>query len=60
MPELLITLTFVEHEGKTKLINRAQFTSAEALRATLDMGLIKGMAETWDCLADHLKEIQAV
>ncbi|WP_368862354.1 SRPBCC domain-containing protein, partial [Frankia sp. Mgl5] len=58
MPELLITLTFVEHEGKTKLINRAEFASAEALKATLDMGLIEGMTETWDCLADHLKEIQ--
>jgi uncharacterized protein YndB with AHSA1/START domain len=59
MPELLITMTFVEHEGKTKLINRAQFASAEALKATLDMGLIQGMTETWDSLADHLKEVQA-
>jgi uncharacterized protein YndB with AHSA1/START domain len=58
MPETLITLTFEEQEGKTKLINHAQFTSAEALKSTLDMGLIEGMDATWDRLADHLKEIQ--
>jgi uncharacterized protein YndB with AHSA1/START domain len=61
MPETLITMTFVEYEGgKTKLISRAQFASPEALKATMDMGLIQGMTETWDNLAAHLKEIQTV
>jgi uncharacterized protein YndB with AHSA1/START domain len=30
MPESLVTLTFIEHEGKTKLINHTQFASPEA------------------------------
>jgi uncharacterized protein YndB with AHSA1/START domain len=58
MPESLVTLTFVEHEGKTKLINHAQFASAEALKTVMDMGHIQGMTETWDNLAEHLEEIK--
>jgi uncharacterized protein YndB with AHSA1/START domain len=60
MPEMLITLTFVEHEGKTKLINHAQYASAEALKTVMDMGMIEGISQTWDRLAYHLKEVQTV
>jgi uncharacterized protein YndB with AHSA1/START domain len=58
MPSTLITMTFVEHEGKTKLVSRAQYASAEALKTVLDMGMEQGITETWDRLAEHLQSIQ--
>jgi uncharacterized protein YndB with AHSA1/START domain len=58
MPEMLITLTFLEFEGKTKLINHTRFASAEALKFVLDMGMIEGMAESLDRLAYLLQELQ--
>lgn len=58
MPETLIMLTFIEHEGKTKLINRAHYASNEALKTVLDMGMEQGITETWDRLAEHLQSFQ--
>ncbi|WP_269432521.1 SRPBCC domain-containing protein [Gordoniibacillus kamchatkensis] len=58
MPSTEVTLTFVEHEGKTKLVNRARYASAEALKTVLDMGMEQGITETWDRLAEHLQAIQ--
>ncbi|MCD9021402.1 SRPBCC domain-containing protein [Cohnella silvisoli] len=58
MPETLITMTFVEHEGKTKLINHAQYASAEALKTVMDMGMLQGITETWDNLDKYLEEIK--
>jgi uncharacterized protein YndB with AHSA1/START domain len=60
MPESLVTLTFVEHEGKTKLINHSQYASPEALKTVMDMGHVEGMTETSDRLANFLKETQNV
>lgn len=57
-PELLVTVTFTDHNGKTKLTNCAQFASAADLQATVDMGMAEGMAETFDRLADYLEEVQ--
>jgi uncharacterized protein YndB with AHSA1/START domain len=58
MPSSQITMTFVEHEGKTKLVNRAQFASEEALKKVLEMGMEQGITETWDRLDEHLQSIQ--
>ncbi|TCS92610.1 SRPBCC domain-containing protein [Hazenella coriacea] len=58
MPECEITMTFVEHEGKTKLVCRTQYASAEALKTVLDMGMEQGITETWDRLAEHLQSLQ--
>ena len=54
MPEMLITVEFAEHDGKTKLTNRAQFASAADLKATLDMGMVEGLTETWGRLEAYL------
>lgn len=54
MPELLVTMTFTEHDGKTKLTSRTQFASAAELQATLDMGMAEGLSETWDRLDEFL------
>jgi uncharacterized protein YndB with AHSA1/START domain len=56
MPETLITLTFVEYEGKTKLINHAQYATADALKTVMDMGMLQGMTETWNSLEEFLGE----
>jgi uncharacterized protein YndB with AHSA1/START domain len=58
MPSTQVTLTFVEHEGKTKLINRAQYASAEALKTVMEMGMEQGITETWDRLGEHLQSLQ--
>ncbi|MBD1382236.1 SRPBCC family protein [Metabacillus arenae] len=58
MPETQITMEFVEHEGKTKLISRSQYVSIEALQQVLDMGVVEGSASHYDCLDEHLKEVQ--
>ncbi|MBD0381811.1 SRPBCC domain-containing protein [Paenibacillus sedimenti] len=58
MPSSQVTITFEEYEGKTKLINRGKYASAEALKAVLDMGMEQGISETWDRLDEHLQSIQ--
>jgi uncharacterized protein YndB with AHSA1/START domain len=51
-------MTLVELEGKTKIISRAQYVSAEALKSVMEMGMEQGITETWDRLAEHLQSIQ--
>jgi len=58
MPSSQITMTFIEHEGKTKLVCRAKYASAEALKTVLDMGMEQGITETWDRLEEHLQSLQ--
>lgn len=54
MPATLSTLMFEEHDGKTKLINRAEYESPEALKTVLEMGMEQGIKETWDRLEEHV------
>jgi uncharacterized protein YndB with AHSA1/START domain len=54
MPQMLITVEFADHDGKTKVTSRARFASAADLEATLGMGAVEGMTDTWDRLADYL------
>jgi uncharacterized protein YndB with AHSA1/START domain len=54
MPQMQITVVFIDHDGKTKLISRAQFASRADLDATMAMGMVQGISETWDRLADYL------
>lgn len=58
MPSSEITMMFLEHEGKTKLVSRAQYPSAEALKTVLDMGMEQGITETWDRLDEYLQSMQ--
>ncbi len=57
MPEILVTMIFNEHEGKTKLITRSQFASIETLQQVMDMGVVQGFASQFDRLDDLLKEL---
>lgn len=54
MPAPISTITFVEEDGKTKLINRAVYDSPEALKTVLDMGMEEGITQTWDRLEEYL------
>ncbi|TKC18948.1 SRPBCC domain-containing protein [Robertmurraya kyonggiensis] len=54
MPSTRVTLLFEEQDGKTKLINRAEYDSSEALKTVLDMGMEQGVTETWDRLEELL------
>ncbi|KQX46713.1 SRPBCC domain-containing protein [Paenibacillus sp. Root444D2] len=58
MPSSQTTMTFVEHEGKTKLISRSKYASPEALKTVMEMGMEQGITETWDRLSEHLQSIQ--
>jgi uncharacterized protein YndB with AHSA1/START domain len=54
MPQMLITVEFADHDGKTKVTSRTRFASVADLEATLGMGVVEGATETWDRLAGYL------
>ncbi|WP_058304272.1 SRPBCC domain-containing protein [Gorillibacterium timonense] len=58
MPDTLITLQFEDSSGKTRVMNRAEFESGEALNTVLEMGMLQGITETWDRLAEHLEKVK--
>lgn len=59
MPATLVTLEFIETENGTKVINRGEYASPEGLQQVMDMGMLQGVTETWDRLAQHLESIQS-
>lgn len=58
-PEMLITVEFVEENGKTRLISKSLFESAEQLQQVLEMGMEQGFAETLDRLEAYLDKVTA-
>jgi uncharacterized protein YndB with AHSA1/START domain len=58
MPSTQVTMSFLEHEGKTKLISVGRYDSAEALKSVLEMGMEQGITETWDRFEEHLQSLQ--
>lgn len=55
MPPTLSTLIFEEVEGGgTRVINHALYDTEEGLKTVMDMGMLQGISETWDRLAEHL------
>jgi len=58
MPSTEVTLEFIELGGKTKLVNRGEYVSTEALKTVMDMGMLQGITETWDRLEERLSEIK--
>jgi uncharacterized protein YndB with AHSA1/START domain len=56
MPEMLITVEFTEFDGRTKLTSRSQFATVADLEATMAMGVVEGMTETWDRLEEYLAQ----
>ncbi|MFB5678178.1 SRPBCC domain-containing protein [Paenibacillus terreus] len=58
MPSSEITLTFIEQDGKTKVVNRAVYPSADAVKTVIEMGMQQGFTETWDRLAEYVESVQ--
>jgi len=58
MPISISTIEFVEENGKTKLLNRTRYASAEDLQKVLDMGMLQGIGETWDRLDELLVQLR--
>jgi uncharacterized protein YndB with AHSA1/START domain len=57
-PTMVITVTFSNEQGKTRLTSHVQFASAKDLQETLAMGMNEGMIETWDRLEAYLEQVK--
>lgn len=58
MPATEVTMEFIDLGGKTKLVNRSEYVSSEALQSVMDMGMLQGITETWDRLEERLNEVK--
>jgi uncharacterized protein YndB with AHSA1/START domain len=58
LPSSKITMFLEEHEGRTKLVSRSEYESAEALEAVMKMGMEQGISETWDRLEEYLQVLR--
>ncbi|MGG4169310.1 SRPBCC domain-containing protein [Rossellomorea vietnamensis] len=54
MPATDVTLEFIDMGSQTKLISRSEYSSEEALKTVMDMGMEQGIMETWDRLEEAL------
>ena len=52
--EMLMTVTFEEHDGKTKLTIRTRFNSVAIRDAMLKMGMTEGWSQSLDRLEQHV------
>lgn len=57
MPATEVTLEFIERDGRTLLVSRSEYVSAEALEQVMGMGMLRGITETWDRLEERLAEL---
>jgi uncharacterized protein YndB with AHSA1/START domain len=53
-PEMVITVRFLEENGKTRLVSETLFETAEQLKEVKEMGMEHGFNETLDRLEDYL------
>ncbi|MBB3108812.1 uncharacterized protein YndB with AHSA1/START domain [Paenibacillus phyllosphaerae] len=58
LPATLATMEFIDLGGKTKLVSRSEYATAEALKTVMDMGMLQGITETWDRLEERLNELK--
>lgn len=54
MPSTEVTVEFQDLGGKTKLVSRGKYATAEGLKTVMDMGMLQGIAMTWDRLEEAL------
>jgi uncharacterized protein YndB with AHSA1/START domain len=57
LPSTEVTIDFIDLGGKTKIVSRSAYVSAEALQKVMDMGMLQGITETWDRLEERLREV---
>jgi uncharacterized protein YndB with AHSA1/START domain len=53
----IVTQTLEDLGGRTKLISRSVFPSAESLQGALATGMVGGAIESWDRLAEEIAAI---
>lgn len=58
LPATVVAMEFIDLGGKTKLVSRSEYVSAEALKTVMDMGMLQGITETWDRLEERLNEVK--
>jgi uncharacterized protein YndB with AHSA1/START domain len=56
MPEGIVTFTFQELEGKTKVISHTEYKTPEAVKMVMDMCMVDGYTQAWDKLEEQLLE----
>ncbi|CAA9580865.1 MAG: hypothetical protein AVDCRST_MAG18-3113 [uncultured Thermomicrobiales bacterium] len=54
MPVMVVTIDFVERDGKTTVTDTTQFPSEEVLQQVVEMGVAEGITQTWERLAVYL------
>ncbi len=54
MPSSQTTLIFEEVGEGTRVISRSVYGTEGALKTVMDMGMLQGVTQTWDRLAEHL------
>lgn len=59
MPATEATIEFIDLGTATKVVNRSTYVSPDALNTVMDMGMMDGVAQTWDRLAEHLEATTA-
>ena len=55
MPVMVLTMEFIDLGERTRLSSHARFATAADLDQTLAMGMVEGLTETWDRLAEYLE-----
>ena len=55
MPSTASVVTFEELDGRTRIVIRAHYDSADMLRTVIDMGMEAGLTETLDRLQEHVE-----
>ncbi|WP_173916795.1 SRPBCC domain-containing protein [Halobacillus sp. Marseille-Q1614] len=58
MPEMKITVTFIEMNGHTKVEVRSEFATEEELEAVKNMGAVEGFGSSFDRLDEYLQKVQ--
>jgi uncharacterized protein YndB with AHSA1/START domain len=54
MPSGVVTITFEEVDGNTRVVSSIVYPTAEDLNKVIEMGMEQGATETWDRLAEIL------
>jgi len=58
MPSTEITMEFIDLGDRTKLVERAVYESAEALKSVTEMGMLEGTSQMFDRLDAYLDEVE--
>lgn len=58
MPSTEVTMEFIDLGEKMKLVSRAEYVSADALKTVMDMGMLQGITQTWNKLEEYVNQVQ--